>query len=240
MAACCFTIGCRRQVRMSVRFTDEHGPVHSNICCEPCLNSNGDDHSPECEAVAAAALRQQRRERRQEQRERRRGGKTTDEGPARGGGGGGVAGGCVPHISELLPTVEIAPGVVLRPPDSALDATGLEQLIAANGGMGAMQKNLRAERAAAVPAALVARRRPLAQVGVHARWRVDTRSSGDYRPRRAGRGSSAARGAHVHQPIEVALERSGRHRRAGQRHHASRRRTSKNSRRTRRSERLRC
>ena len=35
------------------------------------------------------------------------------EGPARGGGGsgvtgGGVPGGCVPHISELLPTVEIA------------------------------------------------------------------------------------------------------------------------------------
>ena len=49
------------------------------------------------------------------------------------------------HISELLPTVEIAPGVVLRPPDPALDATGLEQLIAANGGMGAMQKNLRAD-----------------------------------------------------------------------------------------------
>ena len=49
------------------------------------------------------------------------------------------------HISELLPTVEIAPGVVLRPPDPALDATGLEQLIAANGGMGAMRKNLRAD-----------------------------------------------------------------------------------------------
>ena len=95
MAACCFTIGCRRQVRMSVRFTDEHGPVHDNICCVPCLHSNGGDHSAECEAVAAAAVRQRRRERRQELRERRRGGKTTDEGPARGGGGSGVTGGGV-------------------------------------------------------------------------------------------------------------------------------------------------
>jgi hypothetical protein len=31
---------------------------------------------------------------------------------------------------------------VLRPPDPALDATGLEQLIAANGRMGTMQKNI--------------------------------------------------------------------------------------------------
>ena len=49
------------------------------------------------------------------------------------------------HIAESLPTVEIAPGVVFRSPDPALGATGLEQLIAANGGMGALQKNLHAD-----------------------------------------------------------------------------------------------
>ena len=33
MAHYCFTIGCRRQVRMSVAFTDKHGSVSANICC---------------------------------------------------------------------------------------------------------------------------------------------------------------------------------------------------------------
>jgi hypothetical protein len=66
MANCCFTIGCRRQVRMSVQFTDEHGYVSANICCEPCLNGQG--HSPECEANTRRSWRIRRPERRQAQR----------------------------------------------------------------------------------------------------------------------------------------------------------------------------
>ena len=50
-----------------------------------------------------------------------------------------------PHLSSMLPSVEVAPGVVLRPPDADTDATGLEQLIKANGGMSAMQRDLRAD-----------------------------------------------------------------------------------------------
>ena len=51
------------------------------------------------------------------------------------------------HISELKPTVEIAPGFVRRPPDPAADATGLESLIAANGGASAVSANLREDEA---------------------------------------------------------------------------------------------
>ena len=50
MAHVCFTIGCRRQPRMSVRFTDTHGTANANICCEPCLD--GDGHSAECDFLA--------------------------------------------------------------------------------------------------------------------------------------------------------------------------------------------
>ena len=101
----CFTVGCRRPARLRLRSADARGPVHTDVCCEPCLA--GDGHSPECDAAAtaaAAASRRLRRERRHAQRERQRGEITHDgqfpkQDPTRGGGsGGGVAGGCV-HAS---------------------------------------------------------------------------------------------------------------------------------------------
>ena len=90
MAHSCFTIGFRRQVRMSVQFTDEHGSVSANICCEPCLDGNG--HSPECEANTRRAWRLRQQDRRQEQRQRRRAATTTTTpGPTRGGAVAGAS-----------------------------------------------------------------------------------------------------------------------------------------------------
>ena len=135
----CVTVGCHRHARLSVQVTDANGPVRSDICCETCFDSNGDGHSPECDAGAAAeaaALRRQRRERRHARQERRQGEVTYDgqfpsQNPTRGGGGGsggGVADGCVPA------SVDLGGGAVLGPPDAESDPTGLQALIDANGG----------------------------------------------------------------------------------------------------------
>ena len=136
----CFTVGCHRHVLGAVlsQVTDANGPVHA-ICCAPCFDSNGDDHSPEYDAGAAAgaaALRRQRRERRRARRERRQGEVTYDgqfpsRNPTRGDGGGssgGVADSCVPA------SVDLGGGAVLGPPDAESDPTGLQALIDANGG----------------------------------------------------------------------------------------------------------